>query len=639
MTELWVGVVLAVAGLWWVEYLLRRGGGRPWPEPRRRAITGALVALLALLVVAPRLDLRYGDALMPRLIAGALFLLLLVYLAQLLPRLRPLLGRSLPRTPAAIFFWLPLVVYLALMPWASSQRPPDGDEPFNLLVAHSLAYDFDAELTNNYAAQDSRAFMDRAIEPQPGDPLGPNGEMYSRHNVVIPAILAPAYRVGGKYGALAVMCAFAAALAWSTLRLAHHFFADRPGPTLIAYFILAFTSPLLLYSHQVWVEIPAALLLTLALDAVWAIDSTKASRLQAWLPVLIPVALLPLIKIRFVLVVGPLLLLLAWRLGRGGRRFVVVALSASAALALAILAFNYLRYDNLLKYHNLSHMGFYLNAPSRYPRGLMGLFFDTSFGLFATAPIWLLLLAPGRGKLRPALQLGWIMAPYILLLVPRSEWYGGWSPPFRYGCVALSLFALVLVPTLDRRRSGGARLVLGALASTTALLGALWAARPGWTYNISDGRSHLEDFLTVAQGVDVARFFPSSVRPNLALWLWPGLLALTIAVLWRWPRRRSAWLGWFGVAVPILGLRGSSRWQPLARKMGRRSNAFSRRLATSRDGYADSAGSPRRRLLRSGARVQDRRTHPGLSTRRARAILVRPDGTSLEQAVVRRQTR
>jgi len=558
MKELWIGVLLAVAGLGWVEHLVRRGGGRAWPEPRRRAVTGTLAALLAVLAAAPSLDLRYGHALVPRLIAGALFLLLLVYLAQLLPRLRPLLGKSLPQNPAPIFFWLPLVVYLALMPWASSQRPPDGDEPFNLLVAHSLAYDFDAELTNNYAAEDSRAFMDRAIEPQPGDPLGPNGEMYSRHNVMIPAILAPAYRLGGKYGALAMMCAFAAALAWSTLRLARHFFADRPGPTLIAYFILAFTSPLLLYSHQVWVEIPAALLLTLTLDAVWAMNGTRASRLQAWLPVLIPLALLPLIKIRFVLVVGPVLLLLAWRLGRSGRRLVVVALSASAALAVAILAFNYLRYGNLLKYHNLSHMGFYLNAPGRYPRGLMGLFFDTSFGLFATAPIWLLLLAPSRGKLKPALQLGWIMAPYMLMLIPRSEWYGGWSPPFRYGCVALSLFALVLVPTLDRRRSGGVRLALGALVSATALLGALWTARPGWTYNISDGRSHLEDFLTVAQGLDVARFFPSSVRPNLALWLWPPLLALALVALWRWPRRRSAWLGWFGAALPLLGLAGIS---------------------------------------------------------------------------------
>ncbi len=41
------------------------------------------------------------------------------------------------------------------------------------------------------------------------------------------------------------------------LRLSRHFFADRPGGALCAWAVLAFTPPLLLYSYQVWVEVPA----------------------------------------------------------------------------------------------------------------------------------------------------------------------------------------------------------------------------------------------------------------------------------------------------------------------------------------------------------------------------------------------
>ena len=558
MTELWLGAALAVTGLAWIERRVVRGGGRRWPQRQRVAVATTLVSLLALLLVAPGLGLRYGQSLIPRVVAGGLFLVLLAYLAQLLPRVRPLLGARLTRAPGAVFFWLPLVVYLALMPWATKQRPPDGDEPYNLLVAHSLAYDLDADLTNNYDEAHSRAFMDRAIAPQKGDPRGPNGEYYSRHNVLLPMVLAPAYRLAGKHGALAVMCLFAAGLAWSMLRLARHFFADRPGPVLLAYFILAFTSPLLLYSHQVWVEIPAALLLTLALDAAWSLDVRRAGRLRAWLPVLIPIAILPLIKMRFVLVIGPLVLLLAWRLGRRSRRLVLLALAGCAALGLAILTFNYLRYDNLLKYHNLQHMSFYWNDPGRYPRGLVGLFFDSAFGLFATSPIWLLLLAPGRDKLKSVAQLAWIMAPYLLMLAPRSEWYGGWSPPFRYGCVALTLFALILVPSLERRRNGGARLVLGALGAATVALNLLWVTRPGWTYNISHGRTHLVDFLSRAQGIDLARFVPSAVRPNLALWIWPIVLAVGVALLWRLSLRRRRGLTALGACLPILLVAGTS---------------------------------------------------------------------------------
>ena len=45
--------------------------------------------------------------------------------------------------PAWPYFLLPLVVYLAILPWSTAQRPPDGDEPYYLLLTHSLAYDGD----------------------------------------------------------------------------------------------------------------------------------------------------------------------------------------------------------------------------------------------------------------------------------------------------------------------------------------------------------------------------------------------------------------------------------------------------------------------------------------------------------------
>jgi hypothetical protein len=554
MNKLWLGVSIAIVGLWWVEGRLGRIAARPRAGGRNALTFAALLVVLGVLIVAPQLGLRYGASLVPRTAAAILFLLLLTHLWLLLPRLRPLLGRRLPARPDLVFFVLPAVVYLALMPWATAQRPPNGDEPYNLLLAHSLAYDFDAELTNNYANEDSRRFGRAALKPQVGDPRGQHGEMYSRHNVLLPALLAPAYRLAGRHGALAVMCLFAAALAWMTLRLARHHFADRPGPALLAYYILAFTSPLLVYSHQVWVEIPAALLLAMALDAALTMTEGSARRLRAWLPLLAPLALLPLLKIRFLLVAVPVILMLAWRQGRRVRRLVLFTLAGSALLGAAILAFNEWQYGNPLKYHNLQRMSFYWNQLERYPRGLAGLFFDSAFGLFATAPVWALMFAPGRGKLGTIKQLLWIMTPYLFLLVPRSEWYGGWSPPFRYGCVALPLLALLLVPPLERRRGAAARILLGCLGSATAILTALWVARPGWTYNISHGRSHVVDFLSLNQGVDVSRFFPSATRPNLALWLWPPALVLVVALAWRWRRLAPPAMLWLGAALPLVGL-------------------------------------------------------------------------------------
>src|SRR5207244_1908924 len=158
----------------------------------------------------------------------------------------------------------PLFAYLAILPWAAGHHPPDGDEPYNLLITHSLAYDFDADLTNNYAQGDWRYFMDRPIGPQPGDPVGPEGELYSRHNDLLPTAL--------------------------------------------------------------------------ALDRILALDD-RAWKGKDWLGIGLPVLLLPVLKIRFMLLSAPLVLLGWWYGGRQRRAIWLLGLSL-VAVAGSILLYN-----------------------------------------------------------------------------------------------------------------------------------------------------------------------------------------------------------------------------------------------------------------------------------------------------------
>ena len=263
------------------------------------------------------------------MIAGGLVVVLADRVVRQLLALRPLLGSALPDRPSALFFLLPLTVYLALLPWSAARRPPDGDEPYYLLITHSLAYDFDADLTNNYAAGDWRHFLDRAIAPQPGDPVGPHGELYSRHNELLPLALAPAYRLAGRWGALATMAALSAALGWVTLRLARHYARDRPGEGLAAYALVAFAPPLLIFSYQVWVEVPAALLTALALDRILATRGRRQPswHWREWAGIGLPLLLLPLVKIRFMLLAVTLLALGWWHAGRPRKPVVILGVA------------------------------------------------------------------------------------------------------------------------------------------------------------------------------------------------------------------------------------------------------------------------------------------------------------------------
>jgi len=554
-------VVLALAG---IARACRRHGGRRLPP---RLVLGETV-VLALLLTAILGHRSLGIlAAAPALAAGLFALLGTHVLAQLLA-LRPLLGRRGTARPSVLFFALPLVVYCAVLPWAVQTRQPDGDEPYYLLLAHSIAYDLDVDLANNYAAGDWRQFMDREIAPQPGDPRGPEGQIYSRHNAFFPAVLALPYRLGGRAGVLVALSAIAAALAWVGLRLALRVVPDRPGGALLAYGILAFAPPLLLYAHQVWVEVPAALAVAVAFERLMAARSGRLSpsRTAYWLPFALSVGVLPFLKMRFALIAAPLVLLAWWRTGRSRRVAAMLAGSLAAALG-AVLVINQVRFGNPLKIHAWQELDLAAFSPASYAAGLFGLFWDAAFGLFFFAPIWCLVIPAivlavrsawpgletsalsdasdrdpdGTESVRRcavlAGEIALIALPYLMLTAPRTEWYGGWSPPFRYGVVLLPLLAAVLAPVLATRRRPGARAVLATLTLATAVLTLVWMAIPGWTYDFADGRTRLLDALSTALGADAARFFPSYVRTRLASWLWPPLSALAVSLLWWMPGR------------------------------------------------------------------------------------------------------
>lgn len=455
--------------------------------------------------------------------------------------LRPLLARS--RVHPA-FLGLALLVFVSLLPWTANTRPPDGDEPYYLLLTHSLVQDGDADLADDYQAGEGRRFLNRPLVPQPGDPTGPNGEIYSRHNLLLPLLLALPYAVVGKAGALVMMAFLAALLAWRTLALARALYPEHPGGALLAFGMLVLGSPLLLYSGQVWVEVPAALALVVALERLLP-PLRLAGRVLTLVPLVLALAALPLLKLRFTLVAIPLVLLAAWRLRDAlDRRVIRLVLGLLIAAGLGLLVYNQIAYGNPLKIHAWQELDLARFGPGRYVQGFFGLFFDAAFGLFGAAPLWLLLV--------PALVLAWrrrdpflglvvlIAAPYLLLAAPRDEWYGGWSPPFRYGMVFLPLLAVLLVPLLSlRRRAPLARTLMVVLAAATLAVLTLCTVVPGWAYNLAHGRTHLTDHLAMSTGLDVARFLPSYVRPRTASWVWPPAAALVAAWAFRRSRRRG----------------------------------------------------------------------------------------------------
>jgi hypothetical protein len=549
---------LVLVGLLFVESWARRRGG-PVVSPIGNAEQVTVLVILVLAILGRHHSgLEAEGPYLDQVLMGGLLVLLVVRVFSLVRALGAGLQPAGRHGPPWPFFVLPLLVYIAILPWAASERQPDGDEPYFLLISHSLVHDFDTELTNNYAEQHSLLFTSRALEPEWADPVRPDGRLYSRHSMWLPLMLAPAYAVAGVWGAMLTMALIAAVVGWLSLGLALRYWGAEHGPAAVGVWaILALTPPLLLYSHQIWVELPAALLVLVALHRIHDLREGTGTRRQ-WLVLGLVLVLLPLLKLRFVLLSVPLAFLAWWRSGGSRKSILWVGASLVAAIG-GILLFNQLVFGKPFKDHTLAQlMRIQGSSPIDYLQGMAGLFWDSAFGLLASNPLWLLLV-PAMALViwrRSSVLIDLLICavPYLAVVSPRREWYGAWAPPFRFGMVLLPLIALILVPLLDRRLWAGARALIAALGFLALSLLLLWVVVPGWTYNLAVGTNHLIDHLSIRLAADTGRFFPSLVRMRTASWLVPVLSATAAIFIWWLPKRRPLRARVWATAALLLGV-------------------------------------------------------------------------------------
>ena len=93
---------------------------------------------------------------------------------------------------------LALVAYEAAAGLQLQRTEFVGDEPHYLLIAHSLCYDHDADLKNNYDAHDYASFYPYPVLESHGHDYRGDGVLHSQHNVGLPFLLAIPYCLLGE---------------------------------------------------------------------------------------------------------------------------------------------------------------------------------------------------------------------------------------------------------------------------------------------------------------------------------------------------------------------------------------------------------------------------------------------------------
>ncbi|MFQ5408265.1 MAG: glycosyltransferase family 2 protein, partial [Anaerolineales bacterium] len=186
---------------------------------------------------------------------------------------------TIPRSPMTTFlpvaiFLVTWLAYLAIMPTVLRTWKITGDEPHYLLAAHSLAFDHDLNLRDNYERRDYAAFyalpfLDRHVAVQP------DGSERLTHDIGLPVVIAPAYWLGGRTGVMHLFAITGALLAVQMFLLGWEV-SGRWWAGLAGWLGLAFSAPLVNYVFLIYPEALGGLLV------IWALR--RILNTPAWRP-------------------------------------------------------------------------------------------------------------------------------------------------------------------------------------------------------------------------------------------------------------------------------------------------------------------------------------------------------------------
>jgi hypothetical protein len=436
----------------------------------------------------------------------------LAWLAERAPRVRAMK----PPNASGIAGIVAFAVYVGLR--LGTIGPPGGDEPHYLLITESLLRDGDIRVENNYARGDYLPYWGGPLAPHSA-PSPLDGVHYSVHAPGVAVLVAPALRLAGYWGVvvwIAALVALGSVFVWK----AAYVLTGDDRSAWFAWAATTLTSPVALHGTLVYPDPVAASALA---GAFWILAAdrrrpTDGITSAGWFMAGVAVGILPWLHTRLALPAACLGIVLSLRLferARGGvkARSILAFLAPATVSAICWFAFFQLLYGT--PNPSAPYGGGLPLDVKRIVIGLAGLAVDQEFGLFPNAPVHLLWL-PGvwmlfRRDPRLAIELLFVLAPYVLATSAFPMWYAGASPPSRF-LVPVIMPMGVTVAALWVAQGAAARAVSTALLAVSLVIAATLGAAGDGTlaYNGPDGSAKWLDW--VAPVVNLPAAFPSFFR-------------------------------------------------------------------------------------------------------------------------------
>jgi len=375
-----------------------------------------------------------------------------------------------------LIFLISFAIYVVVGARVTDELGPGGDEPHYLLITHSLLYDHDLAIKNNYNQRDYQAFFSADLRPHLS--IGKDGTRYPGHPIGLPVLLIPVYAFKGYQGAIVFMNFLAALLALQLYLLAFSITRNK-RLSLLLWFVASFASPLLLYSSQIYPEIPSALLLAIAYHIIRSpkspleggqegVSSLKKKRLFQSLILGGSLALLPWIQQRMILPAIILTLyyivsskIIPWRKQWNKQQipYIVIPVLLFALSGIVMAGFYYALYRNPMPNAPYASVGMpnVFSLDIFLKQGLLGLLFDQEGGLLIYSPYYFFIFAGFLLFIRYHFSRAlWLFFLISSIYIPCGgfilQWRGAWSPASRYMVALVPFFFPLLCEAIRQAR-------------------------------------------------------------------------------------------------------------------------------------------------------------------------------------------
>lgn len=387
-----------------------------------------------------------------------------------------------------------------------------GDEPHYLVITHSIVADHDLEIGNNHERGDYHAFFSDRLRP---DFLrrGARGEIYSIHAPGLPAVLAPAYALGGATGAVLAVALLAALASTAILALAEQLAGPRVA--LATWAGVSFSVPFVPHAWLIYPEIAAAAIASWSVLRLWQ-PSASVGGTVAYSAAL---GLLPWLHTKLVVLLVPFVAFEAMRLKPRPRHLFALIAPVGVISAAWLLSF-YWMYGVLDPQAPYGTTAQSLVALRNIPRGVLGLVFDQKFGLLVYAPVyvlalpgaWMLLRDPAH-RVRAA-AIAATIGVFVISTTRFYMWWGGSSAPARFLVPIVPLLAPLIAAAVARLKGYYGRALAASTFIATLCIAVVVLASPRAKLLYSDAHGFASLLLAVQGPAPLNRLLPTFTEEN-----------------------------------------------------------------------------------------------------------------------------